>query len=83
MECILLYLDDIDDLAGTLGLIYEPIRRLFFRALAVSTSLALMACGIWLALSHPPLALATCLLLCVTLLYRVVTAPTREYLQVS
>lgn len=83
MECVLLYLDDIDDLAGTLGLIYEPLRRLFLRVLAVSTSLALTASGIWLALIHPPLALATCLLLFVTLLYRVVTAPTREYLPIS
>jgi hypothetical protein len=83
MERVLLYLDDIDDLVSTLGLIYEPIRRLFLRILAASASLALIASGIWLALSHPPLALATCLLLFVTLLYRTATAPTGGPLQAS
>ena len=83
MEFILLYLDDIDDLAGTLGLIYERLRRLFLRVLAALASLVLIGSGIWLALSHQPLALATCLLLFVTLLYRTVTAPTRGHLQAS
>ena len=83
MEFILLYLDDIDDLAGTLGLIYERLRRLFLRVLAALASLVLIGSGIWLALSHLPLALATCLLLFVTLLYRTVTAPTRGHLQAS
>lgn len=83
MECVLLYLDDIDDLVSSLGLIYEPIRRLFMRLLAALASFALIASGILLALSHPPLALATCLLLFVTLLYRTVTAPTRSDLQAT
>ena len=77
MERFLLYLDDIDDLVSSLGLFYELIRRLFIRLFAACASVALIASGVWLALSHPPLALATCLLLSVTLLYRTVTAPPR------
>jgi hypothetical protein len=83
MECLLQYLDDIDDMAGALGLIYESIRRLLLGLLAAAASLVLIAAGVWLALSHPPLALATSLLLCVTLLYRAVTAPARGSLRTS
>ena len=77
MERVLLYLDDLDDMVSSLGLFYEPVRRLLIRTLVGLASLALIASGVWLALTHPPLALATCLLLFVTLLYRTVTAPPR------
>jgi len=81
MEFLLQYLDDLDDMLGVLGLAYEPIRRLLIGLAMAAGSLALVASGVWLALSHPPLALATCLLLFVTLLYRTVTAPNRGTLQ--
>jgi len=83
MERLLQYLDDIDDMVGSFGLVYERLRRLFLRFSILVASLLSIASAIWLALNHPPLALATCLLLFVTLLYRVVTSPTRGSLQVS
>lgn len=83
MECFLQYLDDIDDMVGALALIYENIRRILLGLCAALLSLTLIASGIWLALFHPPLALATCILLFVTLLYRTVTSPARGHLQAS
>jgi hypothetical protein len=57
------------------GLIGERLRRLAF-ALIVYLVLGTGAlAGIWLALKHPPVALATSLVLFVTLLYRAVTSP--------
>ena len=81
MERILQYADDLDDLVGAIGLIYEPLRRLLLRLIAGLIGAALAALGVLLALAHPPIALATCLLLFVTLLYREVTAPPRKRLR--
>jgi hypothetical protein len=83
MEVLLQYMDDLDDFYGAFGLVYERLRRLFLALTAVSTGLVLMAAGIWLARAHPPVALATCLLLFVTMLYRAVTLPSRSQLQVN
>ena len=74
MERLLQYADDLDDLFGAFAMIYEPLRRLFLAVIAGLISGVLAALGVWLALVHPPIALATCLLLFVTLLYRAVTA---------
>lgn len=75
MERVLQYMDDVDDLYGAFGLFYESLRRFFVRLIAAAAGIGLVALGIWLALVHPPSALATCLLSSVTLLYRAVTAP--------
>lgn len=75
MERMLQYMDDIDDLVGVIGLTYERIRRLFLILTSLTIGLAMVASGILLALVHPPIALATCILLFVTLLYRTVTSP--------
>ncbi|MGB5626135.1 MAG: hypothetical protein WBM61_10415 [Woeseiaceae bacterium] len=83
MERLLQYMDDLDDLIGAFGLVYERLRQLFLTAIAVLSGLISMALGIWLALVHPPIALATCLLLFVTLLYRAVTSPSNERLQIN
>jgi len=83
MERLLQYMDALDDLAGAFGLVYERLRRLFLALIAAITGLVSMASGIWLALVHPPIALATCVLLFVTLLYRAVTSPTHERLQTN
>ena len=83
MECLLQYMDDIDDLVGTLGLVYERIRRLLLAFCALAGSLVLTGSAVWLAHAHRPLALAICLLLAVTLLYRAVTAPTNRSMQAS
>ena len=80
MECLLQYLDDIDDLIGAFGLLYEGLRRLVLALVALAVSLVSVASGVVLALAHPPIALATCILLFVALLYRSVTTLTRERL---
>lgn len=76
-------MDDLDDFVGAFGLVYERLRRLFLALIAGITGLVSMASGIWLALVHPPMALATCLLLFVMLLYRAVTSPSHGRLQIN
>lgn len=74
MERFLLYLDDLDDLYGMAGLVAERLRRF---AITVFTTLALLtgaASGVWLAMVHLPLAVASLIILFVTLLYRSVTS---------
>lgn len=75
MEFLLQYLDDIDDLVGAFGLVAERLRRLALFFASMLLLLAVAVAGIWLALAHPPIALATSTVLFVTLLYRSVTAP--------
>lgn len=75
MERLLQYLDDIDDLVGLVGLLYERIRQLTLALGALAGTLLVALAAMWLALVHPPLALATGTLLFVSLLYRSVTAP--------
>jgi hypothetical protein len=74
VERFLLYLDDLDDLYGMAGLVAERLRRF---AITVFTTLALLtgaAAGVWLAMVHLPLAVASLIILFVTLLYRSVTS---------
>ena len=75
MECLLQYLDDLDDLFGIAGLVWEKLRRGLLKLLATLMTTVVAAAGIWLALLHPPIALATSTVLFVILLYRTVTAP--------
>lgn len=75
MECLLQYLDDLDDLFGIVGLVWERLRRAMLRLLAVFMATVVAGSGMWLALLHPPIALATSTVLFVVLLYRTVTAP--------
>ena len=75
MERFLQYLDDLDDLYGMVGLINERLRRAMFAMFSCITVGIVAVAAIWLALSHPPIALATSILLFVTLLYRSVTSP--------
>ncbi len=82
MECFLRYLDDLDDLYGMVGLINERLRRLFFALVSCSLVGTGALAGMWLATLHPPLALATSILLFVTLLYRSVTSPSRSRAQI-
>jgi len=71
-------LDDLDDLISMIGLVSERIRKCCFTVIATCMTIALQVGGILLALAHPPLALATALLLFVTLLYHTVTSPRLE-----
>ena len=83
MERFLLYMDDIDDLAGVLGLVYERIRSSILGLLALCLGASIVAASTLLALVHPPLAMAVCILLFVVLLYRNVTSPTRDVLPIA
>jgi hypothetical protein len=71
-------LDDLDDLISMIGLVSERIRKFLLTVIATCATVALQVGGILLALAHPPLALATALLMFVTLLYHIVTSPRLE-----
>ena len=75
MECFLQYLDDLDDLFGAFGLVWERLRRGLLKLFTLAMLLTGAAGGVALALAHPPVALATGTMLFVILLYRSVTAP--------
>ncbi len=83
MEQFLQYLDDLDDLYGMVGLIGERMRRCIYAVLIYSLIVAGGFAGIWLALAHQPIALATSTLLFVTLLYRSVTSPSSRWPQTA
>jgi len=74
MEWIVQLLDDVDDAVATVRSLREDIRNAIIRLLFALAFVAAQAGGIMLALAHPPLALATAILLFVTLLYRLVTS---------
>ena len=75
MERVLLWLDDLDDLFGTVGLLAERMRRVFMALARVVTLVFISTCGVYAALTEPPLGLAVAILLFVFLLYRSVTQP--------
>jgi len=76
VEFLLQSLDDLDDLYGALGLVWERVRRALLK-LTYAVLLASVAAGaVWLALLQPPIAMAIATMLFVILLYRSVTAPT-------
>ncbi len=75
MECLLQYLDDLDDLYGAFGLVWERLRQAAIHLITLVLLLAGGVGGVVLALVHPPVALATGIVLFVILLYRTVTAP--------
>jgi len=79
VEIFLQYLDDLDDLYGMAGLIVERLRRAALALMSVVTLFVGALSGIWLATLHVPLALATGILLFVTLLYRSVTSPSGRW----
>lgn len=83
MEFLLQYMDDLDDLAGALGLIYERFRSALLGLLALCFGASIIAGSTMLALVHPPLAMAIGILLFVILLYRSVTSPTRDVLPIA
>ena len=81
MEFLLQYLDDLDDLYGAFGLVWERMRRAIMRIAALALVSAVAAGGVGLALTHPPFAMATSTMLFVILLYRSVTVPSRKWAQ--
>jgi len=75
MECLLQYLDDLDDLYGAFGLVWERLRNGLINLLSALLVLAVGVGGIGLALTHVPIAMATSTVLFIILLYRSVTSP--------
>ncbi|MDH4126649.1 MAG: hypothetical protein OEW64_14945 [Gammaproteobacteria bacterium] len=72
-------LDELDDVVAAIRLVSERIRRfLLFLSLLVVSTLAPIA-GILLALRHPPIAMATAMILFVTLIYRAATMPASAF----
>jgi ABC-type enterobactin transport system permease subunit len=71
-------LDDLDDLISMIGLVSERIRKFMLTVVVTFTTVALQVAGVLLALAHPPIALATAILLFVSLLYHKVTSPRLE-----
>jgi hypothetical protein len=78
MERLAQILDDLDDLFSMLGLVSERLRNACLVFLFTCVALTVQIGGVFLALIHPPLALATVIILFVTLLYRSVTSPRLE-----
>ena len=83
MEFLLQYLDDLDDLYGVFGLVWEKVRRVLLRSVSIVMIAAVAAAAIGLALLHPPIALATSTMLFVILLYRSVTVPSKKWASVA
>ena len=83
MEFLLQYLDDLDDLYGVFGLVWERLRRTIIKTASLGMLFAVAAGGVGLALLHPPIAMATSTMLFVILLYRSVTVPSRKWAQAS
>ena len=79
MEFLLQNLDDLDDLYGAAGLVWERLRRILLRLFSIAMISGVAAAGIGLALLHPPIALATSTMLFVILLYRSVTVPSKKW----
>lgn len=77
MERIAQFLDDLDDLLYALRLCGERMRQAFSTVLRIILLFGLQVGGVFLALLHPPLALASAILLFVFLMYRGVTAAHR------
>lgn len=75
MERILQWLDDLDDLYGVIGLLSERVLRSVAKLVRLIALLSVAGCGVFAALTEPPLGLAVAILLFVFLLYRSATQP--------
>jgi len=75
VEIIAQWLDDLDDLISSIGLLGERFRNICIATSILGISFTLQIAAVLLALRHPPLASATATLLGVFLMYRSATAP--------
>lgn len=74
MERLIQWLDDLDDLVYMFGLVGERLRRGLRSLLMTGFLLTIQIGGVLLALRNPPLAMATAMLLFVSLFYHSVTS---------
>jgi hypothetical protein len=70
MECLIQYLDELEDAFYAIALVAERIRQAIKTLIILAVSATLPAFGVLLASAHPPLALATACLALSGLLYR-------------
>ena len=78
MECLVQFLDDLEDLFYAVALKAERIRQAFRFFLFMATSAVLQLSGIFIALWNPPLAVAVVSLLAVGMLFRAVVGPSPD-----
>ena len=77
MECLLLYLDDLEDLVFAIPLAAERIRRRLAQLVAIMVFVAVQAALIWLAIRSPALGAGVASLLAVGALCRLAVGPAR------
>ena len=75
MERLLLYWDDLDDLAGAAALKLEAVRRVGLCMLKILAMVAFGVIAMSMATVEPEFGLASVTLLFVVLLYQRVTSP--------
>ncbi len=78
MECLVQYLDNLEDLFFALALKAERIRQTLRFFLSMTAAAALQVCGVFIALKNPPMAVAVASLLLVGMLFRAVVGPAPE-----
>jgi len=74
MECLLQYLDDLDDAVYAIALLGERIRRVAITLAIVFVSAVMQVAVVVLALNQPSLGVGAASLLTVSLMYRSITA---------
>ncbi len=79
MECLIQYLDEIEDIFYALALVAERVRQAIKTLFILAVSALLPASGVLLAIAHPPLALATACLALSGLLYHAVVGSPPDY----
>ncbi len=80
MECLVQYLDDLEDLIFAVALKAERIRQVVLFFLFMITAAALQVLGVFVALENPPLAMAAVAPLLVGMLYRAAIGISNESL---
>ncbi|MGH8223887.1 MAG: hypothetical protein ACREQZ_13035 [Woeseiaceae bacterium] len=75
MECLIQYLDELEDYFYAMALLRERFLRALRTILVLGVAVLCQISGVLLALSRPPLALAVVCLAMVGMLYRAVTTP--------
>lgn len=73
MECLIQYLDDLEDLFYAVALVAERIRSILKLLLLSVLGILIPVGGVVLALAAPPLALAAVFMTLSVLLYRAAT----------
>ncbi|MEM7430911.1 MAG: hypothetical protein AAF351_03110 [Pseudomonadota bacterium] len=74
MERIAQWLDDLDDWVGVAGLLAERFRNGILKLVSTGLLIAVLVLGVFVATLHPPMAMATAMLLAIGLLNKSVLA---------